>query len=215
MSLPKIKVSQMSVAVTLNADDLLLIVQDGVNKQSSITNFLKNLNSVDSIRINPVQNAIDFSIASKNDANAIVIKGQTDRIGFGTATPESKVHVNGNFQVGSSSADGVMLQSVESITYTAADDTALLTKELSSSRTSSILTCDIGVVGKFSLSAGSTGQIKNITLTTNNTVTITLVGLGFNTVTLNAIGESVVLQYIPSISKWCTIGGNGEVLSTV
>lgn len=218
MSLPKIKITQMSSASTLNASDVLVIVQGGVNKKTSVTNFLKNLNSVDSIRVNPVQLAIDFSVATKNDANSLFVDGSTDKVGVGTDLPESKLHVKGNFQVGSATTDGIMVQSTEGIIYTVSDQTNSVTKAISPSRAGTIIDCNTGVAGLFSLSSGSNGQIKTIAVNTLNigkTATISLVGSGFNTITFNAIGNTVVLQYFVGMAKWCVIGGNGAVLSTV
>src|ERR1035437_4174885 len=101
MALPKIKVSQMSVATTIKSTDYFMIVQDGVNKKTTITNLLKNMNTGDTVNINPLQNAVDFIVSTKNDPNSLFADGSTDYVGVGTAYPASKFHVNGNAQVGS------------------------------------------------------------------------------------------------------------------
>lgn len=216
--MPTVKLTQMSIASTLNAIDYFMIVQDGVNKKTTATNIFKNINSGDSIRVNPIQNTIDFSVASKNDANMLIIKGSSDRLGIGTGSPASKVHVIGNVQIGSSAADGVLVQSAETITYTSADEITATVKPLSAMRSTSRLDCNTGVNGLFSLSNGFDGEVKTIfqnTITGSNTSKITLTGLGFNTITLEAVGHSSMIQYIASISKWIVVGGTGATYSTV
>jgi len=218
MAESKIKISQMSAAITANAADTLMIIQDGANKKASLTTLLKNLNSNDSIRINPIQFAVNFTVSSKNDANAITVIGSSDRIGFGTNNPQSKVHVAGNMQVGSNAIDGVLVQSSEDISYLSSDQTNAVVKSLSPLRAGSILSCATGVSGLFSLPAGSNGQIKTIVvagLDIGKTITITTAGIGFNLITLNAVGKTAVLQYWSSTSKWALIGGNNAAISTV
>lgn len=218
MAQPKIKVTQMPAALTINAADSIMIIQGGTNKKASLSTFLKNLNSVDSIRINPVQNAVNFIVASKNDANAIALIGSSDRIGFGTDTPESKVHVSGNLQVGSSTHDGITVQSSELVTYTASDQTNMVVKALSPNRAMSVINCNTGVSSQLSLPSGSNGQIKTIvqnTLDAGKTSTLSFTGLGSNTVTFSNTGESVTIQYISLVSKWVVLAVNGAVLSTV
>src|ERR1035437_1468007 len=183
MATPKIKMSQMSVATTINATDFIMIVQDGINKKSSITNLLKNLNSVDVTRINPLQFAVDFSVATKTDANSLFVDGSLDNVGIGTAFPQSKLHVNGNCQVGSSTTDGIILESTETVVYTADNQINLVLKALSPSRSASLISCNTGVVGRFSLPSGSNGQLNSISINTldaGKSAIISLPGLGFN-----------------------------------
>lgn len=218
MAQPKIKVTQMPAALTLNATDSIMIIQSGTNKKSTVSTFLKNLNSIDTIRVNPVQNAINFTVATKNDANAIAVIGSTGRIGFGTSTPESKVHVAGNLQVGSTTSDGITVQSSETVTYTAADQTSSLVKSLSPNRAMTAVNCNTGVSSLLSLPNGSNAQIKTIvqnTLDAGKTSTLSFTGLGGNTVTFNNAGESVTLQYVSLISKWIVLSIHGAILSTV
>ena len=209
------------MATTLNANDYFMIVQDGVNKKTTVTNILSNLNSGNIIRINPLQNSINFSVASKNTTDMFVVSGSTDRIGVGTATPQSVFHVIGNSQIGSSSVDGILVQSSEEITYTAADQTNVVTKSISPSRTITSLICNTGCNGLFSLGVGFNGQVKTIaqrTLDTgaSKTSTITIAnGMGFNTIVFDAVGDSSVVQYVSSSNKWIIIGGNGASYSTV
>lgn len=212
----EIKVTSMSNAVALTASDYLMIIQDGTNKKINITTFLKNLNSGDNIRINALQNAVDTTIMSKNDSSLLVLKGAIDRIGIGTNNPSSKLHIVGNLQIGSSSTDGITVQSSENLVYTSADQTNIVTKIISPLRELTQLDCNTGVNGLFSLSSGSNGQFKTIfvnTLDGGKTASISITGLGFTTITLNAIGKSTVLQYVSAISKWVVVGGNGAIYS--
>ena len=214
MSSPKIKVSQMSTASSVGPTDTWMVVQNGVNKKISTTDLLKNLNSFDSIRFNPSQFAVNTSFASKNDANTIFVHGTQDRVGFGTSTPASKVHVNGNLQVGSDTTEGIVVQSSESIN--AVDGTTV--NPISTIRASSLVSCASGISGKFSLPSGHNGQIKYFvvsTLSGGNTAIVTCVGLNFNTITFNAVGNSITLQYFTSLSKWCVMNIYGAGLSTV
>ena len=221
MSAPSIKISQMPVASTLNGVDYLQIVQNGANLKSTITNFLGNLNSAGNIRINPLQFSIDMTVATVNDANTFFADGSTDRVGIGTAYPLSKLHVNGNTQVGSTSTDGIIVQSSESIDYTAVNQTNSATISISPSRAQTSIVCDSGVSGKFSLPAGSSGQTKTIiaaSISGGHTATITLspAGLGFNTITMSATGCAITLQYNSVISQWCVLGTYGTTtISTV
>ena len=69
-----------------------------------------------------------------------------------------------------------------------------------------------------SLAAGVSGQIKIIylkALSNSGTSRITPAGgmLTGTTVTLNALGESVILMYSGSSSKWVVIGGNGYAIA--
>jgi len=218
MAQPKIKMSMMSVAKTITATDTLMLLQNGVNKTTTISNLLKNFNTNDNIRLNPIQLSINTSISSKNDANALFVNGVTDKIGIGTNLPSSKLHVIGNLQVGSSSSDGVLVQSTEVIIYTATDSTNGVTKAISPTRANTILKNDSGVYGLYSLSSGYDGQVKSIvvnTLDLGKTVSISIIGEGFNTITLNAVGDTAVIQYSAYTSKWYLIGGNNPVLSTI
>ena len=218
MSNPKIKVSQMSVALSMTPTDYFMLIQNGINKKVSLSTMLKNVNSTDNIRFNPVQNSLDFSVASKNDAYVFYVKGSVDKVGFGTNAPESKVHVNGNLQVGSTGVDGILLQSSESITYTTTDQTNIVVKPISPVRAGTIINCDVGVNGLFSMPNGANGQIKTIfinTIDSGRTASISITGLGFNTITSGTIGNSITLQFFTSISKWCVVSNYGVTLSTI
>lgn len=221
MAQPKIKVSQLSVATTIGATDSFMLIQGGVNKKTTVPTFLKNLNSNDHIRVNPIQFSVNFSVASKNDASALFVNGTTDKIGVGTNAPASKFHVNGNIQIGSASSDGVLVQSTEAITYNSTDQTNSTEKAISPSRSGSSLTCTTGVSGLFTLPAGSNGQIKTIVVSAmdvGKTITIATIGAGFNRITFGpslAVGNSISLQYFASIAKWVVVGNYGATLATV
>lgn len=215
MATPKIKVSQLTAAITPTQTDTFMILQGGVNKKISLSTLLNGLTSSNNIRINPSQYAINTSISSKNDANSIFVKGSTDNVGIGTSSPSQKLHVNGNIQVGSSSSDGVILQSSELITYTS-DEVA--EKTVSTLRQCTAISCGAGATGIFNLDNGSNGQYKTITLTeisSGKTAIITTNGIGFNTITMNSIGDTVLLQFFSVVNKWALVSNNGCVISTL
>lgn len=217
--MPAIKVQNMSDATTVQAADALMLIQNGSNKKITIATLLNNITSNTNIRINPNQLALDVSIASLNDASMFVMKGNLNRIGIGTSNPLSKFHVSGDIQAGSDSSNGVIIQSSESVSYTASDAGL---KQISPLRAMSLLNCDSGISGTFSLSNGSNGQIKTIAvnaLDNGKNITVDLTGLGFNRITFShataPIGSSVTIQYSSLISKWIVITGHQATYSTV
>lgn len=218
MATPTIKLSGMSAADKINPTDFLMIVQDGTNKKSSITNLLKNLNSVDTIRVNPSMFAVDFSVATKNDAYSLFVDGSLNNVGIGIATPQSKFHVNGNCQVGSNTSDGIILESTESLVYTADNQTNRLNKQISPSRAASLISCDNGVTGQFSLPSGSNGQLKSISINSidlGKSVIVSLTGLGFNTITFTTVGTTVLLRFFASINSWIMISNTGAAIHNI
>ncbi len=69
-----------------------------------------------------------------------------------------------------------------------------------------------GASGTLTIAAGSTGQIKIITMTSNtgsNTLTLDDTDLGHDTVVFNEKGDTATLIYIGS--KWWVIGGTAAV----
>ena len=212
-----IKLSKVSTATApLNAVDIINLIQNGVNKKITLSDFLANLISNNDIRLNSIQNAIDVIISASTDFNAIRVNGVTGFVGIGVANPLSKLHINGNVKLGSTSDDGVLLQSSETIQYTTLDQTNATVKTLASSRATSILNCDIGVSGLFSLGIGFEGQIKNVvmnTLDVGRNSSLTFTGVNATSITFNATGQSTQLQYITSISKWAVLSVNGAVLA--
>ena len=93
------------------------------------------------------------------------------------------------------------------------DDSETLTGagEVSVAKTVTILS-NPGANGTLTITAGSTGQIKIIVMTSNtgtNTLTLDDSDLGHDTVTFNEKGDTATLIYIGS--KWWVIGGNAAV----
>ena len=227
MALPKIKLSQMTVANNINPTDYLMIVQNGVNKKTTITNLLTNLNPADNVRINSNQLAINFYVASKNSPNALFVEGYNSYVGIGTANPTSLLHINGNCQVGSSTVDGITIESTEVIPYTAANQVGngsvptVIT--ISVARAATLLSCQTGVIGQFSLPYGSDGQLKTITVNTldiGKSLTISLSGIGFNLLSFiststSIVGSSVTLRFFSTLNKWAVVGNNGAMISQV
>ena len=227
MALPKIKLSQMTVANNINPTDYLMLVQDGVNKKTTITNLLTNLNLADNFRINPNQLAINFYVASKNSPNALFVEGYNSYVGIGTATPTSLLHVNGNCQIGSSTVDGILIQSTETVSYTAANQigngSVPTVNTISVLRAATLISCQTGVSGQFSLPYGGDGQIKTIvvnTLDIGKSLTISLSGIGFDIIsfistTKSSVGSSITLRFFSAINKWVVMGNNGAIISQV
>lgn len=221
--MPNIKVSGLSITRTLGPNDLFMVVQGStnlINKKVTLTDLLKNLESSDNIKVNSLQNMINFSVASKNDPYALFVRGSNDRVAIGTDDPKSKFHVIGNIQIGSTTQDGVLLQSSESLTYSSSDQTNSVVKQISSMRGITVLNNETGVNGQYELSIGFNGQVKTIvqnSVDAGKTSTISVSGgLDFNTITLNAEGDTVRLQYIPSLGKWVVVGDHGSpVYSTL
>lgn len=215
MATPKIKVSQLTSVITPQQSDTFMVIQGGVNKKVTLSTLLNGLTSSSNIRLNSSQYSINTSISSKNDANTLFIKGSTDKVGIGTSSPAQKLHIVGNLQVGSSSSDGVIIQSTEVITYTSAETAD---KPISTLRACSVISCGSGATGLFHLDNATDGQIKTISLTaitTGQTAIITMNGVGFNTVTMNAVGDAVFLQFLSTVSKWVLVSNNGCVISTL
>lgn len=218
----EIKVSQLPTAGTLTPTDYFMVVQNGVNKRVSATTILKYLDSNDNIRINPSRKAINFQVSSRNTESLLVVNGASDFVGINTATPEERFHVNGNLKVGSSSKDGISIESSEDITFTLSSDDPLGSsyfKTLNSARCTSTLIVENGVtVGRFVLNNGTPGQTKTIALKsvqTNYKATIKIEsGLGFNRVDLTAAGQSITMKCIlvNDVPKWvCTSSYNASL----
>jgi hypothetical protein len=211
----EIKVTQLASTLTLTPTDILMVIQNGVNKKISVASLLKNLNSDDTIRFNPTQNAIDVVFSSNGVSNLLFVDGVNDRIGIGTSTPSSTFHVNiGNVQVGSTTTDGVFVGSSEIITHPPSASVTGAT--ISPLRETTAL--EIYGSCTYTLGSGTDGQTKNIYLkaidTGGSTATITVDGLGFNRIGLStAIGDALTLKYLNS--KWVCVGNNGATLSTV
>jgi len=212
----EIKVTQLPEASYVSPSDLMMVIQNGVNKKIPLSTFLKSLNSNDSIKLNSGQNAIEVILSSKNIQNLLVINGASDRIGVGTSSPQSIFHVNeGNTQVGGSAKDGVYIGSSELIQHPSGAPSVNAT--ISPLRETSAL--EIYGASTYSLGNGAEGQTKYIYLksidTGGSSATITVAnGLGFNRIGLSiAVGDGCTLKYLNS--KWICVGNNGVSLTTV
>ncbi len=160
------------------------------------------MNSNNTIQINPNQNSISTRISSKNKQNALFVDGVNDKIGINTSTPDEMLHIIGNLKVGSSTADGISIGSYEDVTHPSS--APITGKALSTMRELSFLR----VYGActYTLGPGFDGQKKYITFGIQDSAgsaTITLTGNGFTTITMDAVGDCVGLQYINS--KWSCI----------
>lgn len=210
----EIKITQLVTASTHVGDDVFMLVQNGINKQTSLTTVLKNMNSYDNIRINPLQNAITTTISSKNIEKILYVDGVNDKVGIGTGTLSSHLlTLNGSISIGNSTSDGVIVGSSEEVAWNNGDPT----KALSVVRQSSYLSVQSGYTGVFSLANGFDGQIKTITLMTTATTTISCSGINsqFSTINMSTKGHSVTLTYkgSGSIHGWSAVGVNGATFT--
>jgi len=220
-----IKLTQLPEASSSAPSDLFMVVQNGVNKKVSLTTLLKTLDSLDNIQINPSRRPIDFRISSSNSLNLFYIDGSADFIGIDTATPQAKFHINGNLKVGAGSADGVILNSTEDITFTNATDAPQgvgYYKPLNAARETSKLNVDTGLsIGQFDLGNGISGQFKTITavaLPSGAKATVKVTdGIGFNRIDFSVVGQTVLLRCISisGLPKWVCVGSYLAVLYTV
>lgn len=192
-----------------------MVVQNGVNKKIKVSTFLKTLDSSDTIKINPSRNFVNFQISSVNSPYLLFSNSAADFIGIDTSNPQAKFHVNGNIKIGSSTSDGILIDSDEALTFTLLGDAPQgvgYYKTISTSRNISSLTVETGVgVGQFSVGNGLVGQNKTITLVSvpsgSKATLQVLNGVGFTKVDLTAAGQSVSLKCIniAGIPKWiCT-----------
>lgn len=207
-----IKVSELVNASVAKNTDAFMIVQDKVSKKITLSTLLGNLNSLNHIKINPEQNAISTSISSKNSANMIYVDGLADKVGINTDSPTEKLHVMGNVKVGSANDDGVYLSSYEFILHP--------TGAAASNAPISILreTTGLNVYGTstYTLGNGLDGQMKYIYFhqmdIAGSTASIDVpAGLGFTTISMTAVGQGLMLQYLGS--KWICLSKNGATLT--
>jgi hypothetical protein len=212
----EIKISQLVTSSSHFGDDVLMILQNGINKKTSLTTVLKNLNSYDDIRINPLQSSIRTTISSKNIEKMFYVDGVNDKIGIGTGTlSDHLLTINGSVSIGNASSNGILAGSSEEILWSSGDPT----KALSTVRQSSYLQVQVGYTGSFSLADGFDGQLKTITLMTassgNTTISCNGIGGTFSTINMSAIGSGITLIYKSSgsIHGWCCVGANGATFT--
>lgn len=212
----EIKISQLTAASTATPDDVFMILQDGGNKKTTLTTILKNLNSYDDIFINPLQNAIRTSIASKNNPKLFYADGVNDKIGIGTSSLSSHlVTIAGSISYGNASSDGILVGSSEEVQWNNGD----LIKNLSVVRESSYLFVQAGFAGSYALADGFDGQTKSINLlsTSSGTTSVTLSGIdsSFTQINFTTKGQGILLKYKSSgsVHGWVIIGNNGCTIS--
>ena len=205
--------------------DYLMVVQNGVNKKLKLSALLKTLDSTDNILLNPSRNPINIRISSSNSLSLFYINGSSDFVGINTDTPLERFHVNGNIKVGDSVLDGVILNSSEDSTFTLATDLPQGTgwfKPINAAREVTSLTVEVGVgTGQFTLGNGLPGQYKTITSTSlpsgSKAVVSVVGGIGFNSITFNSEGSSIILRCIlvGGLPKWICVGNYLTILTTV
>ena len=196
------KISELTAATSAASADLLTIVQGGTNKKLTVENFLGNLNSP--VVFNQVQNpANDVQFRGDNDVNTMFVDASTNRVGVGTNTPTEKADVAGNLAI----SGGFLRfnQSPEVITGSGSNIAVDLTKAIS--------VVSVDGTSSLAIAAGVDGQVKNIVLTTTQTVTVTPTQRnGYASIALDAAGDSVTLLYLAS--AWHVIGGSGFTLNS-
>lgn len=208
--------SQLATATSHYGDDKLMVVQTGVNKQTTLSALLGNLNSFSDIKFNPNLNAIRAIFSSRNNENLLFIDGTSNKIGIGTSTLTSHIlTIDGNISLGSSSSNGVLVSSSEEVYWNNGDTT----KPISVARQASHLIVQSGFTGQFSLTNGFDGQIKTISLisASSGTTQVTLSGIGgeFTAINFTTKGDGAILVYkgSGSITGWTVVGMNGATLS--
>lgn len=209
----EIKVSQLATASSTAEDDYIMLVQNGVSKKISIATLLKNLNTDDEIRLNPLARPINISISSKDVAGIFKVDGLNNKVGINTSVIDAQaaVHVGGVARFGSSTQDGIVVGSEELINNSG---TPLVGANISLLRETSAL--KVFGTSTYALSAGFPGQTKYIYISALDnvgaTATITVTnGFNYNTILLNSAGSSVYLKYVNA--KWVIFGNNGAILS--
>jgi len=208
----ELRVSQLAVASSSTEADYIMVVQNGVNKRMSLGTLLKNLNTNDVIRINPLQRPVNTVIASKDNSALVTIDGVDGRIGINEPNPDSLLHINGIVKIGSSANDGLLLESSETIGHPTG--TPVVNQTLNILRETTAL--EIFGACTYVLNAGIEGQTKYIYLkaidTAGSTAVITVSnGLGFNRIQLSgAVGQALTLKFINN--HWVCTGNNNAIL---
>lgn len=209
-----LRLSQLAIASTATEADYIMVVQNGVNKRMSFGTFLKNLNTNDVIRVNPMQRPINTVIASKDNSALVTIDGVNGRVGLNEPNPEALLHVNGIVKIGGTSTDGLLLESSETLTHPTG--TPVVNSTLNILRETSAL--EIFGACTYILNAGVEGQTKYIYLKSIDTAGSTAIisvadGLGFNKIQLSgAVGQALTLKFVNS--KWVCTGNNNAILYT-
>lgn len=106
----------------------------GNNSNFAMNLSTSNVNRVNvspsgSVVINPTKTISDFIIQGRNDGNLLRVVGVTDRLGIGTSSPATKLHLAGNetAQIGNSSGANLVIDPVNGISSKSAANPGLLT----------------------------------------------------------------------------------------
>lgn len=99
-----VKISALTALTGANTatDDVYVVVDSSVpeTKKQTRAELFKNIPAADFAGANVFNEAgadVDQRIEGDTDQNLVFVDASTDRVGFGTATPVAKVHVNGSF----------------------------------------------------------------------------------------------------------------------
>lgn len=99
-----VKISALTALTGANTatDDVYVVVDSSVpeTKKQTRAELFKNIPAADFSGANVFNDAgadVDQRIEGDTDQNLVFVDASTDRVGFGTATPVAKVHVNGSF----------------------------------------------------------------------------------------------------------------------
>lgn len=207
----EVKVSQLPETTTTKDTDYYMVVQDGVSRRISFRRILENLKSTFNIIID--LGNIDFYI-KKDSTKLLYAKSSTLKVGVKTDSPESDLHVAGNIQAGSASANGVFISSREVVSHPAS--APAVAEPITASR--EITAISAYESSTYTLGAGAAGQTKFIYLrqqdTTDATATISVTnGISFNQIRFTAVGASATLRY--DNSKWVVVSSNQASITTV
>lgn len=102
MANKKISALNALLGAAAASGDLIVIVDVSATETKYMTRaeFFKNLPNLDiagALVFNEAGADIDARFEGDTDQNLIFLDASTDRVGFGTATPSTKVQVNGSF----------------------------------------------------------------------------------------------------------------------
>lgn len=189
------KISEFVAASAFAPADIIPIVQGGANKKITFANLFAAVNTP--YNGNTSQADIDFRYSGVLDPELVFFDASTDRVGFGTALPQTKVDVDGSFSTnGFELAKSFNLQT-DSGAVTLQTNTTILNPAASISVT---------------LSAGLPGQKKTIVNKGPDIASLTGVNFaGFNSIIFNSVGDSVTLIYLDN--NWYILNGYGVVVA--
>lgn len=191
-----IKISDMTSATAFAGSAVMPIVVSGTNQKISATNLFGNIQ--DPVVVNSLSENNDTVIKGQTDATLFYVDASTNRVGFSTSTPQTLVDVDGSLTVA-----GVIYNN------------SLNTQAVSGSvdLTTATTVVDSASATALQIASGTSGQIKTIVRKGSGSVTMTTTStiIGGSTITLNAIGSSVVVKFIDG--AWYIVGGYNVTLS--